>query len=523
MRPPRARPAAPARAADAPAPSPPGGAGPRRLAARPCPFGRPSNSCRGAPPAGTVGFPVDHDVATTAPPAPAKAPASAPPVVVATPAAVGGAPMGADQVLSLQRTAGNRAVCRAIAGGLIQRDDTGAQAAASVAVAGVTVTPAKSTTPTESGVTITAKATPANASGVKFTLDAGSAAVGAGTSIDEKTGKVTLDAKQAGGTLKATATSDDGTSAWSDFKLVEKPTAIASTTGAATGDYEAAFTHTFTGSSGGSAGLDGENINEKFDSLSVPSPFGGNFTLQANAAGSHGWDLDASGMMAGPDNVSIGAKDVDAGPFVKSASNPTPAKSLPQGFTMTQKLHAKTFPSGQLEGTPFTTTGHVRTLDEKNGKLVFLLKSGTKEVSIPYAGPAVYRNAKADKTTVQASAPKPAKGDWARNTVQVSVTAEGSGASPSYSIVGNALGCEVDVNGKVKIGDQAGTITVRAGEAKRYDEVTITITAPPAQPPVPKATAGDGGEAVPSAAGEPAPAPSGEPTPEATPGGEPTP
>jgi hypothetical protein len=420
---------------------------------------------------------------------------------------VGGAPLGVDQVLSLQRSAGNRAVCRAIASGLIQRDDTGAPATASVSVSGVTVTPAKSTTPTESGVTITAKAAPANATGVKFTLDAGTAAVGAGTTIDETTGKVTLDAKQAGGTLKATATSDDGLGAWSDFKLVEKPTAIASTTGSATGDYDAAFTHTFTGASGASAGLAGENINEKFDTLTVPSPFGGNFTLTANAAGSPGWDLDASGMMGGPDNVSIGAAGVDAQPFVKSASNPTPAKSLPQGFTMTQKLHAKTFPSGQLEAAPFTTTGHVRTLDERNGKLVFLLQAGAKEVSIPYAGPAVFRNAKADKTTVQASGPKPDKGDWQRNTVQVSVTAEGTGASASYSIVGDALGCEVDVNGKVKVGDKAGTITVRAGEAKRYDEVTITITAPPAAKP----TAADGGDAAPSA-DVPAAAP-GEPQP----------
>jgi hypothetical protein len=60
---------------------------------------------------------VEHDTAKPAAPAPA------PPVVVAAPEAVGGAPLGVEQVLSLQRTAGNRAVCRAIASGLVQRDD----------------------------------------------------------------------------------------------------------------------------------------------------------------------------------------------------------------------------------------------------------------------------------------------------------------------------------------------------------------------------------------------------------------
>jgi hypothetical protein len=397
-------------------------------------------------------------------------PAPAPPVVVAAPEAVGGAPMGVDQVLSLQRTAGNRAVCRAIAAGLIQRDD--AQPAAA-GLTGVTVTPGKSSIPAEAGVTITARAQ--GGSGITYSLDAGTATAASGTTIDKTSGRVTLDAKQPGGTLKAKATGSDGSWADQEFALVEKPTAIASTSGSPTGDYDAAFTHTFSAASGNAAGLQGENINEKFDSLSVPSPFGGNFTLTANAAGSPGWDLDGSGMMAGPDNVSIGAAGVDAQPFVVSASNPTPAKTLPQGFSMAQHLHAKSFPSGRLDATPFTTTDHVRTLAEENGKLVFKLKAGLKEVSIPYSGPAVYRNAKADKTSVQASLPNPAK----PNTVQVSVSAEGSGASPSYSIVGPDLGCAVDASGKVTIGSQAGTITVRAGEAKRYDEVKITITPAP--------------------------------------------
>src|SRR5262249_38228000 len=289
--------------------------------------------------------------------------------------------------------------------------------------------------------------------------------------------KVTVAADQQGGTMRAKATASDGS--WSDipFGVVEKPTGIASTTGAASGDYQGSFTHTFTAPSGKSSGLDKGNVNEKFPTPTVKSPFkGGSFTVQANAAGSKGWDLDSSGAMTGTDDVEMHSKDVDANDFVASASNPTPKGSLPAGFSMDQEFHAKSFPSGNLDAAAFTTTQHVRTLAEENGKLVFKIKAGAKEVSMPYTGPAVYRNAKADKPSVQAAGPKPAKGDWTRSEVQVTVSADGSGASPSYSIVGADLGCEVDMNGKVKIGSQAGTITVRAGDKTHYDEVKITIT-----------------------------------------------
>jgi hypothetical protein len=72
--------------------------------------------------------------------------------------------MGVDTVLSLQRTAGNRAVGRAIERGLIQRDDK------AVALTGVTVTPAKASIPLASGVSMSAAAKPAGATGVKYSL-----------------------------------------------------------------------------------------------------------------------------------------------------------------------------------------------------------------------------------------------------------------------------------------------------------------------------------------------------------------
>jgi hypothetical protein len=204
--------------------------------------------------------------------------------------------------------------------------------------------------------------------------------------------------------------------------------------------------------------------------------------------------------MAGPDNVSIDKAGVDATKFVKNASNPSPAKSLPAGFSMTQHLLAKSFPSGKLDGTEFTNTAHVRNLEDRSG-LKVVLKAGKGEVAIPYEGPAVYRDAKADKTSVEASVPKPAAGDWKRSEVQVSVTAEPAGASVKYAFTGDALGCEIDASsGKVLVGDKAGTIKVRAGDgAKSYDEVTITITARPAAA-TPKSTDAGAAGAEPTAA-----------------------
>ena len=283
-----------------------------------------------------------------------------------------------------------------------------------------------------------------------------------------------------------------------NFKLIEKPAAIASTSAAAQGTYEAGFTHTFTSAGASAAGLDGENINEKFDSKSATTPFGP-FTLKANAAGSKGWDLDSSGTMGGTDNVSIGS-GIDASPFVKNASNPSPGKTLPQGFSMTQKLHAKTFPAGTLDDAPFTTTDHVRTLEEQGGKLKMTLKAGGKGVSIDYAGPPVFRNMKADKTKVEASPEKPKTGTWKQNEVQVSIDTDPAGAAVKYSIAGEALGCSVEQ-------ERAGQDRLQAGldhrprrrrQALRRghdpDHRAAPPLRPPGRPPRPKTAENEAGE-----------------------------
>ncbi len=391
--------------------------------------------------------------------------------------------MGAETVLSLQRTAGNQAVCRAIENGQIARAPT------QVGVTGVTVSPSKFTTPLEAGVSVKATAAPANATGVTWALKDGTAAV-TGSTIDAK-GAITVGGAQPGGTLEAEATADDGSSFAMPFNVVSKPTGIASTAASASGTYSGTFIHTLAPG----AATEGGNINEKFDSLSVDTDFG-KFSLSANAAGSKGWDLNAGGVMAGPDNVSIDQSMIDANKFVKNASNPTPAKSLPAGFSMTQHLFAKSFPSGKQDATEFTSTPHVRNLEERGGALKVVLKAGVKDVEIPYAGPAVYRNAKADKTSVEASAPKPAK----PNEVQVSVTVEPAGTA-KFSLVGDALGCTIDeASGKVVVGEKTGAIKVRAGDgAKNFDEVSITITARPAATAAPKSDDAGGAGAEPMA------------------------
>jgi hypothetical protein len=66
--------------------------------------------------------------------------------------------------------------------------------------------------------------------------------------------------------------------------------------------------------------------------------------------------------------------------------------------------------------------------------------------------------------------------------VTVSVDSEPVGAAAKFSIPGEALGCTVSSSGVVKLGSTPGTITVRAGDAKHYDEVKIEIVAPPAAP-----------------------------------------
>jgi hypothetical protein len=152
---------------------------------------------------------------------------------------------------------------------------------------------------------------------------------------------------------------------------------------------------------------------------------------------------------------------------------------------MTQHLHAKSWPSGKLDGTPFTDTAHVRTLD-KDAK--FIVSAGKTQTSDDYTGKPAYSNALATPSSVAASPPKPKPGSgasaWARNKATVTADVTPAGASKVFAIRGPKLGSDVDPStGEVLIGDKTGTLTVRvwAGSGANFDEATITITLPPLQ------------------------------------------
>ncbi len=386
---------------------------------------------------------------------------------------------------NLQRASGNASVQRLVSRlrpPVPVRGATQTVQRADVSVAGVSVS-AKVSIPRTAGLTASAK--PKNATGVTFSVEKGTVDP-TGVTIGATTGSLTFAAGQQGGGINVKATSADGAWATAPLQIIEKPTAIASTTASGKAQYGGEFVHTFTAPSGKSSGLHGMNVNEKFASLKASPPWGGSFKLTANAARSHGWDLNGAGTMAGPDNVDIGAASVDIGPFVKSASNPSP-KALPQGFSMKQSLHAKSFPGGR-DATAFTSTAHKRTLVAGPK---FVVEAGLGKITEDYVGPAAVTNAAVVPTTVMASPPKPKTGSWTQNKVQVTADVIPSTGTKTYSITGKKkLGCSVDANGQVSIGSTAGSITVRvSGSKKNYDEIKVVITPyiPPAAAPAPTA------------------------------------
>lgn len=430
----------------------------------------------------------EHDVA---PEAPVAAPLVAPgPLAVPEQTAVGA-------VLSLQRTAGNRATTRALAGGWLQREP---EALAQVSISGVTLSAAAATVPASG--TVQATAAPKNASGVTFKVEKDTVEP-TGVTVDAASGVITIGDKQEGGDVKITGESADKATASAGLPLYEKPTKISATSGSAASSkarYQADFKHTFEGHSGKAAKTEGTHVDEKFDSTSAKTPFG-DFDLAVNAGGGKsGWGVDAAGQMTGADHVSIDKSLVDARKFIKSASNPSPAAALPQGFSMTQKLFTNALPANTQDGSPFTTDAHKRTLSDSGSSLDFTIDAGIGDPqTFGYEGPPVYRNIKASATKVVASAPKPKTGTWDRTEVTVSADVLPSTAKLVFSFAGEKLGCDIDKSsGVVKIGSTAGTIKVRAsdGGTGHYDEVSIEITERP------KETKQDaeGGEAEPMSA-----------------------
>lgn len=387
-------------------------------------------------------------------------------------------------ILALQQSAGNAAVSQLL------RAPGKAKG-----ITGVTVNHEKVTVPPDATLDLKAQADPKDAGGdLTYGLEAAGATLDGATKADPKTGQITVGAKQAGGKAKATVkqkiTAADGSfteqPAERELFFLDEPGAITATSETAAGDkdyYRGDFTHTFKAGPGGAAGLEMARVNERFtgplikDSMAanheIAAPWG-IFKLKANppADPAKGWVLNSSGEMTTADHVSIEKTLVDARPFVKNASQPT-AKGLPSGFEVQQDFYSVKYPGRTFTAAAVATTKHKRTLRASSSGFEVAMEAGGKEVVEDYAGPTVFRNATASKTTVEPSAKDDVK------TVDVAVEAIGKDTKPTYSIQGDKLGCKVDSSGKVTIGTKPGSITVRAGDTKSYDEVVITIKAPP--------------------------------------------
>jgi hypothetical protein len=129
----------------------------------------------------------------------------------------------------------------------------------------------------------------------------------------------------------------------------------------------------------------------------------------------------------------------------------------------------------------------------------FFVSANGKENADTYTGPAAVRNIKASATTIEATPvpPPPAKGakpiPVTPKTVQISAESVPGSAKISFSLRGDALDCRIDKSGLLTIGSKAGSVKVRAavGDGKSFDELDITITAPPV--PAKKPAAGTPG------------------------------
>jgi hypothetical protein len=366
--------------------------------------------------------------------------------------------------------------------------------------------------PIPAGATLQASV-PAGQS-VTWSLVAGTAAVGAGSSIDP-TGLVTLGSGQAGGRISVRADDAGGSGAFRSREvfLIKAPGSVASTaeTGsAAAANYGANFRHTFAPASGSAGECEGGRVNELF--AGVPSPMStthvmttpfGPFTLQTNdpASTTAGWGIDASGRMTGDDHVTIGRAGIDIGRFITNTSNPTPANTLPASFTVAQSLRSLEVPTNTWRAA-FASVPHVRGLREASGAAEFFVSANGLEHVDTYTGRPGVRNARAATPAVMASLPPPPPPARGRprpvpvvpNTVQITADSVPAGAPLRFSIQGPALGCSIDARtGLLTVGSTPGTVRVRAAETEghSFDEITVTITPRPA--PTPATPSGSGG------------------------------
>jgi hypothetical protein len=374
------------------------------------------------------------------------------------------------------------------------------QARGLVALAGVRVNHDRVTVPPVARLSFRATKIPANAPGVTLSVVGDNAAIAAGTTVNNTTGAITVDAGQTGGSAhveaRQNATGPGGRTirssspATASFNFTAIPSTITSTTASArgaAGSYGGNFTHTFASPAGGQTALERSHVNELFPSasgttLTVTGPLG-TLTITVNNPNSPtaGWDLDSSGTMTGPDEVSWG-NTLDARPFVANASHPSPSPGLPQALTATQNFRNLTFPSRTYRAAAVASTTHRRAIEDRNNLLKAVTSAGiNQEVVEDYAGPTVFRRCRATPASIPVAAPAPPGGTApAATTSTITVDAEGQRARPTFSVRPAALGCTITSGGVLTPGTTTGTVTVRAGNAANFDETTVTLTPRPA-------------------------------------------
>lgn len=377
------------------------------------------------------------------------------------------------------------------------------QPAGLVPLTGVTVNHNRVTVPPVGGLSFSATKTPANAQGVTLSVVGDNATIAAGTTVDNTTGAITVAVNQTGGSAHVEASQNatgpggatlvSTTPATAPFNFTAIPSGITSTSASAsgtTGFYGGDFTHTFTSPAGGQTALERSHVNEQFAGVSgttlTISGTLSTLAITVNNPGSAaaGWDLDSSGMMAGPDHVTW-SNNVDARPFVANASNPSPNAGLPQALTATQSFRNLTFPNQTYGAAAVATTTHRRAIEDRNNRLNAVTSANAsginEEIVEDYEGPTVFRRCRATPASIRMSLPTPPGGTPpAVDTTTITVDAEGQPATPTFSIRRPDLGCTITPGGVLTPGMTDGTVTVRAGGAANFDETTVVIRPRPA-------------------------------------------
>ena len=159
-----------------------------------------------------------------------------------------------------------------------------------------------------------------------------------------------------------------------------------------------------------------------------------------------------------------------ARPFIANASNTTPAHTLPQEVSATQEFRALKHPNTTYAAPAVATTTHKRGFKLVEDEIKAVTSSNDEEVVEDYVGPTVFQNARANPSTIQAGT---------EETATIDVDMQGATGSPAFTVQPPNLGVSVDSSGELTPGNEAGTVTIRAGDGQNYDETTVTITDPP--------------------------------------------